>query len=1384
MSLLDHMKLREENDLVVYRNLRVWVALQGLSEQVSPSQEETGRAAATLMLQRLLRAFEQRAPSATKTADHPSGASINSKSNSAGSATNVPSAVPKKKVRPGRNLGDLSVLMLRRVKVTELVRQAVQFIGSDILKVLQELLQAPSVADVAHSCLLILKKEDKMKELYALFCKVSKKDMTNIDENSAVFFGVFAMQALETLRAQAISKAELAYDFEFLYNECYKDPGFQACAVALNPPLPPAVEFGETPLFAADTEARNICWKMSRLLALRLDYLSKRDSESKHFRRDHIISSAAAILMSADLGRLTLAPPGEPSLISAADQTSPASKRQKNSHDGAIPDFFDLILRPIAELVQFLSKNSHYCKDMEPITKDDLQNQLKYMASMISAHAIVLEAEKDAAKAGNGDTLSDVTRTRQDVSFLSTSWTPAKLHFVLHNYRGIIHAMVMNTERKLKLNILNPNGSSGSTNIAINGSGGRTAIGNVQFLFPMIIGEPWGIHRDGPTMSSKLLCSVKHSNPPISQKDAVCVVLDINGSQRTSQNVVSQVKPIGSAARHASTLMSDSPLKNSILEATKEAGDSRVTEEEDPPEARAAIEINMEEIEPPLFDDSMELNEWTLSILSLSVIKPSDTLLTYLGEHDRRQGDASLCLRDIIAPVLNRGMIRIQGVINPIEPNGGHQTQMSVGRKDGQVYVNGEVDENVRMCAAVVGFYYYSLESIIRDQMQRIEFLDSFNSLLQSEAFHKALLACCYSCVLKGVGTTQRTLGVGNNKDCTVYFLMQTIESNPYTFLKVTEALRRALLVSEDSSKNGSKAPIVPGLPVCLQQHLQSLETQLVDSIVWAEATAAGNSEGSLPLTIQNICNFRAWPPDVLEPSLPEELVDLKSSTNDVDVRYKPSYTASSESNFLSYVLRKLLKISFFRIQAICAALNMSNDVIVHTQIMVAFRYLMRHSIEMFFGRHVDQLLLCTIYAVCKVMKVRPEVSFGKLIDAYYAVRGKEQGERSCRVIVRHVKLVPSEEVMRSDGTLVGNLIVFYNQVFVQKMHKHFFFSKSLERSIADYRMHHIGVNDGLRPTSDGEPPTIPPAYSDQATSNVKPPEEPDDNIPAETTARLASVEPTIPARGIETLVSTSLTDDAKIADSAVVTMEIDKNDTSSSEPKPVVAMERCIFEKQTTTEDNLAAGLLQTDIGNLETKAPIISVQPAPKNRDMSSSLPSLADAMAIASTSKATSSDVVGGGVDPAGDRRLNSKSGERFNCDVAETGCGDFAGVRTCTTESAESDLHIDPENVSDATAAKYIAVESKPNGDGPLSVEAVGEKTVGDSQVEYLVAENNGGKLTISDVQAACAVVTVQIDEYKEIQVMEKKSIEGTDVTANGSHKRTFSTMGEIDTESPN
>eukprot|EP00536_Pseudo-nitzschia_multiseries_P015579 jgi/Psemu1/327956/estExt_fgenesh1_pg.C_9150001 len=921
------MKLRAPNDLVVHEKISEWVAIQRLPSNISTGQTSTCRVASALLLQRLVRAFEQRL---NMSVDESQATKVDVvRPKVLNSIAPKKSFSAKAKQKPSTDLG---ALMQRKVKVTRLVQHAVQFVGSDVLKVLQVLAPSPTVADVA----------------------------------------------------------------------------------IVSPTT-----------FAPDTEARNVCWKIARLLALNEDHKSKSDPESKDHRRNHILFSATSIILAANMGKS----------IENADLYVKDSAAPKQ---GSVPiheDFVCMVAGPVAKLLSFINQNVVATAPITPITTIDIRSHFQNICAMINKLAIM-----------KNPTASVIASPWRSDSILAKAFPSANEYFLLRNYRNIVQALVVETQKNLKIHTVQ--GATGPTE--------RTAIVNVLLLFPMVIGEPWGIHRDAPMITSRMLCSGIDTIPSEALRDSVAIVMKLKPRPKEIKRKANGAIPdvIRADKKKARTLSVPlPPPKNISVEAIDLVGDDSPATS-----PRVSTDIEVGEVEAPVINDGTELNEWIISVLSLSVIKPSDTLLSYLGENDKKYGDGTSCLSNVIVPIINRGSLRIQSALRSLSNLASKSTStvLTVGKRDGQVYVNGQIDQSIQLCASVVGFYYHSLEAIVCDQMERLEFVGSFSSMLRSETFHRALLACCYTCVLKGVGNTQKFAIYKDFNKTTAQVVMETTESDSFTFLKVIDALCSALVDTRNIPPKRRGYLIVAGLPVLIQQHIQKLQIQLIDSVIWNTSPTTENStHSSLALIIKTVRSLKgAWPPDVLELLLPEEISEMESTPSKrTGTRCKPPFASSVDANFLSFVLRKLLSSVFLRIMAMCAALGLSNETVVHSQILVAFRYLLRHHISILQDRHVDQLLLCSIYGVCRVMKIQPQITFGKVIEAYFTVRGEEQGERACRVIVRHVKLDSAKDRDQPGSQVVGNIVVFYNQVYVPRMQKYFTGNKSLKKSAEVYEV-------------------------------------------------------------------------------------------------------------------------------------------------------------------------------------------------------------------------------------------------------------------------------------------------------------------------------------------
>jgi len=460
--------------------------------------------------------------------------------------------------------------------------------------------------------------------------------------------------------------------------------------------------------------------------------------------------------------------------------------------------------------------------------------------------------------------------------------------------------------------------------------------------------------------------------------------------------------------------------------------------------------------------ETMDMNEWTASILSISDVRPRTRLILYLEASDdesvkkkRKRPDGVTeevttggGWSELMIPLLNRVIERL---IDDIPQPGEEITanrRVSVSEKDGAVLVHGdEEDVEVKLVKALLALYYQSLESILHQETARLKSA-SHPKLIMNELFHRAALTCCLVCLMKGLCSSSALALSEKFLDLDLPCIQQIMESCPYTYLKVSESFARALKLYH-ASEAGQQSLQVLGLPRMLQRQLSQCEVMVIDSLLWSQ-----ERDYSLDLSVMDIIadikntvdtgGRTLWPPDVLEPTLPEEIADCQDSRTPEFVRRVGA--RPPDHLYFSYIVRKLLKVAFFRISALCIELSIPPTCPVASQVWVAFRYLLRHKIELLYDHHVDQLILCTMYGVCKIMKVEPELTFSKIIEVYTTVRGSELGERACHRIVRHIKLNSHDQ--DTDDTEYGNIIQFYNVLFVPALKNHLLKSKSLKKAI------------------------------------------------------------------------------------------------------------------------------------------------------------------------------------------------------------------------------------------------------------------------------------------------------------------------------------------------
>jgi hypothetical protein len=470
-------------------------------------------------------------------------------------------------------------------------------------------------------------------------------------------------------------------------------------------------------------------------------------------------------------------------------------------------------------------------------------------------------------------------------------------------------------------------------------------------------------------------------------------------------------------------------------------------------------------VTPPIITETMELTEWTVSILCLEIVKPSRKLKKYL---DAASSKGNTQWTDVMFPILNRTLLRLsqEGMVD--KPTRTAPVSVVSEPESGLVQINGDVTPDKQLGKAVIALYYHALEAVLFVESSRLN-VTSHPQIVLYPVFHRALLACCCWCVTKSIGVTQKLRATPSLQAMQIYSTLQVTDSNPYDFLKVSDSFVRSLTLETAQGKLGS--PLIFSLPRTLQKDMKQVEMNVSDSLLWARNA---KTQDSLPCHIDSFrekteSGVTLWPPEGLAPTLREEVEDKEKGddcddeNNESSINYPTEeHEDYAEYRCVNFLIRKIVKLAFFRLEALCRFLNVPPEVPLATQAWVAFRYLVRNHVDVLFDRHIDHWILCCLYGVGKTIKYTPELSFARLIEAYVVVRGPELGDVTCQRIVRHIKI----EEDRTDPGNADNIIVLYNRVFVPTMKHHFLGSESLKRCAAELP----GQLAALQGTYIGEP--------------------------------------------------------------------------------------------------------------------------------------------------------------------------------------------------------------------------------------------------------------------------------------------------------------------------
>ncbi|KAF4025595.1 hypothetical protein G4228_017607 [Cervus hanglu yarkandensis] len=315
-----------------------------------------------------------------------------------------------------------------------------------------------------------------------------------------------------------------------------------------------------------------------------------------------------------------------------------------------------------------------------------------------------------------------------------------------------------------------------------------------------------------------------------------------------------------------------------------------------------------------------------------------------------------------------------------------------------------------------VRLYYRVMESMLKSEEERLS-IQNFSKLLNDNIFHMSLLACALEVVM---ATYSRSMSqsLDTGTDLSFPWILNVFNLKAFDFYKVIESFIKA-------EANLTREMI---------KHLERCEHRIMESLAWLSDSPlfdlikqAKDREGpgdhfepasTLNLPLQN--NHTAadmYLSPVRSPKKKGSTPRVNSTPNS-EAQATPAFQTQKplKSTSLSLFYKKVYRLAYLRLNTLCARLLSDHPELEHI-IWTLFQHTLQNEYELMRDRHLDQIMMCSMYGICKVKNI--DLKFKIIVTAYKDLPHAVQ-ETFKRVLIRE------EEY--------DSIIVFYNSVFMQRL--------------------------------------------------------------------------------------------------------------------------------------------------------------------------------------------------------------------------------------------------------------------------------------------------------------------------------------------------------------
>ncbi|XP_026638973.1 retinoblastoma-associated protein [Microtus ochrogaster] len=327
----------------------------------------------------------------------------------------------------------------------------------------------------------------------------------------------------------------------------------------------------------------------------------------------------------------------------------------------------------------------------------------------------------------------------------------------------------------------------------------------------------------------------------------------------------------------------------------------------------------------------------------------------------------------------------------------------------------GCADIGVQRYKLGVRLYYRVMESMLKSEEKRLS-IQNFSKLLNDNIFHTSLLACALEVVMATYSrSTSPSLDSGT--DLSFPWILNVLNLKAFDFYKVIESFIK----------------VETNLTREMIKHLERCEHRIMESLAWLsdsplfdlikqskDGEGPEQLESACPLSLPLQSNHTAadmYLSPLRSPKKRSSTARVNSAANTETQAASTFHTQKPlKSTSLSLFYKKVYRLAYLRLNTLCARLLSDHPDLEHI-IWTLFQHTLQNEYELMKDRHLDQIMMCSMYGICKVKNI--DLKFKIIVTAYKDLPHAAQ-ETFKRVLIREEEF--------------DSIIVFYNSVFMQRL--------------------------------------------------------------------------------------------------------------------------------------------------------------------------------------------------------------------------------------------------------------------------------------------------------------------------------------------------------------